>query len=115
MVRSKKEHAAVKFGPWLSKISYAAIIVSFGAVFWVYFDELQQIIGTKGLFAAIILLLLAFGIGWLFGGSPGMKKVLAFGTAQRNLAIAGVIAVLGFTDHSVLVMVMVTGVIGMII
>lgn len=114
MVRSKKEQAAVKFGPWLSKISYAAIIVSFGAVFWVYFDELQQIIGTKGLFAAIILLLLAFGIGWLFGGSPGMKKVLAFGTAQRNLAIAGVIAVLGFTDHSILVMVMVTGVIGMI-
>ena len=66
------------------------------------------------MFAAIILLLLAFGIGWLFGGSPGMKKVLAFGTAQRNLAIAGVIAVLGFTDHSILVMVMVTGVIGMI-
>jgi bile acid:Na+ symporter, BASS family len=115
MVRSKKENAAVKFGPWLSKISYAAIIVSFGSVFWVYFDELQNIIGTKGFFAAIILILVAFGIGWLFGGSPGMKKVLAFGTAQRNLAIAGVIAVLGFADHSVLVMVMVTGVIGMVI
>jgi bile acid:Na+ symporter, BASS family len=115
MVRSKKEHAAVTFGPWLSKISYAAIIVSFGAVFWVYFDELQKIIGTKGLVAAVVLILVAFGIGWLFGSTPGMKKVLAFGTAQRNLAIAGVIAVLGFTDHSVLVMVMVTGVIGMVI
>jgi BASS family bile acid:Na+ symporter len=114
MIRSKKEQAAVKFGPWLSKISYAAIIVSFGAVFWVYFDELQQIIGTTGFFAAVILILVAFGIGWLFGAGPGMKKVLAFGTAQRNLAIAGVIAVLGFTDHSVLVMVMVTGVIGMV-
>ncbi len=115
MIRSKKEPAAVKFGPWLSKISYAAIIVSFGAVFWVYFDELQKIIGTRGFFAAVVLILVAFGIGLLFGGSPGMKKVLAFGTAQRNLAIAGVIAVLGFTDHSVLVMVMVTGVIGMVI
>jgi BASS family bile acid:Na+ symporter len=115
MIRSKKEPAAVKFGPWLSKISYAAIIVSFGAVFWVYFDELQKIIGTRGLVAALVLILVAFGIGWLFGSSPGMKKVLAFGTAQRNLAIAGVIAVLGFTDHSVLVMVMVTGVIGMVV
>ena len=114
-VRSRKEHAAIKFGPWLSKISYAAIIVSFGAVFWVYFNELQQMIGTKGLFAAIVIILVAFGIGWLFGSNPGMKKVLAFGTAQRNLAIAGVIAVLGFTDHSVLVMVMVTGVTGMVL
>ena len=114
-VRSGKEHAAIKFGPWLSKISYAAIIVSFGAVFWVYFNELQQMIGTKGFFAAIVIILAAFGIGWLFGSNPGMKKVLAFGTAQRNLAIAGVIAVLGFTDHSVLVMVMVTGVTGMVL
>ncbi|MEI7433977.1 MAG: hypothetical protein WCJ93_06985 [Methanomicrobiales archaeon] len=115
MVRSRKEQAAIKFGPWLSKISYAAIIVSFGAVFWVYFSELRQMMGTRGLLAAIILILVAFGIGWLFGAGPGMKKVLAFGTAQRNLAIAGVIAVLGFTDHSVLVMVMVTGVIGMVV
>jgi BASS family bile acid:Na+ symporter len=115
MIRSRKEKAAIKYGPWLSKISYGAIIVSFGAVFWVYFDELQKIVGTKGFFAAIVLILVAFGIGWLFGSNPGMKKVLAFGTAQRNLAIAGVIAVLGFTDHSVLVMVMVTGVIGMVV
>ena len=115
MVRSKKEQAAVKFGPWLSKISYGAIIIAFGAVFWVYFDELQTIIGTKGFFAAIVLIFVALGIGWLFGREPGMKKVLAFGTAQRNLAIAGVIAVLGFTDHSVLVMVMATGVIGMVV
>ncbi|MEI6293687.1 MAG: hypothetical protein WCP36_08385 [Methanomicrobiales archaeon] len=115
MIRSRKEQVAVKFGPWLSKISYAAIIVSFGAVFWVYFSELRQIVGTRGFIAAIILILVAFGIGWLFGAGPGMKKVLAFGTAQRNLAIAGVIAVLGFTDHSVLVMVMVTGVIGMVV
>lgn len=115
MVRSRKEQAAIKFGPWLSKISYAAVIVSFGAVFWVYFDELQQIVGTNGFIAAIVLILAAIGIGWLFGGDAGMKKVLSFGTAQRNLGIAGVIAVIGFTDHSVLVMVMVTGVIGMIL
>jgi len=115
MVRSKKEQAAVKFGPWLSKISYGSIIIAFGAVFWVYFDEVQSIIGTKGFFAAIVLIFVALGIGWLFGRDPGMKKVLAFGTAQRNLAIAGVIAVLGFTDRSVLVMVMATGVIGMVV
>jgi predicted Na+-dependent transporter len=116
LVRSRKEQAAIKFGPWLSKISYASIIVSFGAVFWVYFSELSQIVGSKGFFAALVLVLVAFGIGWLFGGDdPGKKKVLAFGTAQRNLAIAAVIAVFGFTDHSVLVMVMVTGVTGMVL
>jgi predicted Na+-dependent transporter len=116
MVRSRKEPVAIKFGPWLSKISYAAIIVSFGAVFLVYFSELTRIIGTRGFFAALVLILVAFGIGWLFGGNnPGKKKVLAFGTAQRNLAIASVIAVLGFTDHSVLVMVMVTGLTGIVL
>ncbi len=115
-VRIKKEPIAIKFGPWLSKISYVAIIVSFGAVFMVYFHELTKIIGSRGFFAALVLILVAFGIGWLFGlNDSGRKKVLAFGTAQRNLAIAAVIAVLGFPDHSVLVMVMVTGLTGMVL
>lgn len=116
LVRSRKEQTAIKFGPWLSKISYAAIIASFGAVFWVYFHELSQIVGTLGFIAAVVLILVAIGIGWLFGGTdPRKRSLLAFGTAQRNLAIAAVIAVLGFPDHSVLVMVMVTGVIGMVL
>jgi predicted Na+-dependent transporter len=116
LARSRKEESAIRFGPWLSKISYAAVIVSFGAVFWVYFHELKEMVGSAGFFAAIVLILVAFGIGWIFGGKDPVKsKVLAFGTAQRNLAIAGVVAVLGFTDHSVLVMVMVIGVTGMVL
>lgn len=116
LVRSRREPAAIRFGPWLSKISYAAIIVSFGAVFWVYYKELHLMLGSMGFIAAVVFILVAFGIGWLFGGNdPGKNKVLAFGTAQRNLAIAAVLAVLCFPDHSVLVMVMVTGVTGMVL
>ena len=116
LVRSRREPAAIRFGPWLSKISYAAIIVSFGAVFLVYYKELHQMVGSMGFIAAVVFILVVFGIGWIFGGNdPGKNKVLAFGTAQRNLAIAAVLAVLCFPDHSVLVMVMVTGVIGMVL
>ncbi len=116
LVRSRKEQASIKFGPWLSKISYVAIIVSFGAVFLVYFGDLSRIVGSRGFIAAFVLILAAFCIGWLFGGNDsGKNKVLSFGTAQRNLGIAAVIAVFGFPDHSVLVMVMVTGVIGMVL
>jgi arsenite transporter len=116
LLRSRKEAAAIRFAPWLSKISYIAFIVSFIAVILVYYNELPSFVGTAGLLAAFIFILVAFGIGYLLGGKEkSTKSILAFGTAQRNLAVAAVVASLGFTNPnpSILIMVLLTGVIGL--
>jgi predicted Na+-dependent transporter len=115
-IRSKKEARAVRLTPWLSKISYIAFIASFVAVLLVYYQEIPDMIGTGGTIAAVIFILAAFAIGYICGwGSTGTRSVLAFGTAQRNLAVAAVIASLGFAERSVLIMVLTMGVIGLLL
>jgi BASS family bile acid:Na+ symporter len=116
LIRSRKEAKAIRFAPWLSRISYIAFIVSFVAVILVYYTELPSLVGTAGLLAAIIFILVAFGIGYLLGGKErSTRSILAFGTAQRNLAAAAAVAFLGFTDPdpSILIMVLLIGVIGL--
>ena len=116
LLRSKKEAGAIQYAPWLSKISYIAFIATFVAVLLVYYRELPAMIGTGGAIAAVLFILVAFAIGYLFGWSDtGTRSVLGFGTAQRNLAIAAVVASLGFTDRSVLIMVLTAGVIGLLL
>ena len=114
LIRSRKEAAAIRFAPWLSKIAYIAFGVTLVAVILVYYNELPSMIGAGGLISAIIFILVAFGIGYLLGGKErSTQSILAFGTAQRNLAVAAVVASLCFTNPSVLIMVLLTGVIGL--
>jgi len=57
-----------------------------------------------------------FAIGWLLGG-PGndTRRVLALGTAQRNIAAALVVGSQSFSDPRVVVMVIVVAIVGLII
>jgi bile acid:Na+ symporter, BASS family len=57
-----------------------------------------------------------FAIGWLLGG-PGndTRRVLALGTAQRNIAAALVVGSQSFSDPKVVVMVIVVAIVGLII
>jgi len=56
----------------------------------------------------LILVLVAFGIGYFLGGpNAEIRKVLGLGTALRNFAAAITVAALNFTDPDVLVMVLV--------
>jgi ACR3 family arsenite transporter len=126
-LRSKHEARAVRYTPWLSKISYIAFIAAFIAVFGVYYTQLPGIIGTGGFLAVIAFILVAFGIGYLLGGNrPGERAVSAFGTAQRNLAVALVLPILdqlltffipGFSifDPTALIMVLTVGIAGLIL
>src|SRR6266567_5182829 len=55
-------------------------------------------------------------IGWVLGG-PGndTRRVLALGTAQRNIAAALVVGSQSFSDPKVVVMVIVVAIVGLII
>jgi BASS family bile acid:Na+ symporter len=74
-------------------------------------------IGTGGIPAALILLVVAFGGGFALAGGPeAQRSVPGLGTAQRNLSAAIVAAAQNFGDDpEVITMVMVVGVLGLIL
>ena len=58
---------------------------------------------------------MGFGVGWLLGG-PGVdtRRVLALGTAQRNIAAALVVGGQSFSDPKVVVMIIVVAIVGLL-
>jgi ACR3 family arsenite transporter len=122
--RSGREEKVERILPWLDRTSYGAFFAAFIGVAYVFFDQLTAIIGAGGFIAMILFILAAFGIGYLCAGNePGMRGVFAFGTAQRNLAVALVLPFLDLVSHygssaydpDVLIMILTSGLAGLII
>jgi BASS family bile acid:Na+ symporter len=126
-MRSGREDKVARLLPWLDRTSYGAFFAAFIGVIYVFFDQMTAIIGYGGLTAIIIFIPAAFGFGYLLGGhEAGMRGVLAFGTAQRGLAVALVLPILDLLsryfipdssvyDPTVLIMILTLGIIGLII
>jgi BASS family bile acid:Na+ symporter len=97
-----------------SASSFAILLMLVGAII-LQFDSIISLIGTRGILAILIFLIVALGIGYLGGGSdPATRSVTGLGTAQRNLSAALVVGAQNFSDSpDVLVMVIVAGLIGL--
>jgi len=79
-------------------------------------DKVLQVFGTFGILAGLLFIALGIGIGWLLGGPDvDTKRVMALGTAERNIATALVVASQSFDDPKVVVMVIVVAIVGLII
>ncbi|WP_317064441.1 hypothetical protein [Methanoculleus caldifontis] len=66
--------------------------------------------------AAVIFLSVSLVAGYLLGGpGGGTRRVLAVGTAQRNLSAALAVATLNFTDPDVMVIILVVGLAGLVL
>ena len=126
-LRSGREARVARLLPWLDRTSYGGFFATFIGVMYVFFDQVTAVIGYDGLIAIIIFILAAFGFGYLFGGyEAGMQRFLAFGSAQRNLAVALVLPVLdlvsqyfipGYSayDATILIMILTLGLAGLIL
>ena len=134
--RSRYEAGTTGRAPLVTKISaiaLGAVFVGFlgAAVLGFFVGEIQLapgILGSQAILAALALLLVSFGIGFLLGG-PGVpdKRVLGLGTGQRNLAAATAVAAFCFLvpydgsilhlspNPGVITMVVVTGLVGIIL
>src|SRR4249920_2958093 len=98
---------------WISNVSLILLILLITAA---NIDKVLQVFGTRGILAGLLFIALGFGIGWLLGGSDGdTRRVMALGTAQRNIAAALVVASQSFADPKVVVMVIVVAIVGLII
>ena len=82
----------------------------------VNFRSVLDIFGTRGILAGLLFIAISFGIGWFLGGpDPDGRRVVALGTAQRNVAAAIVVGGQSFTDPKVVVMVVVVAIVGLLI
>jgi BASS family bile acid:Na+ symporter len=98
---------------WISNVSLILLVLLISAA---NIDKVLDVFGTRGILAGLLFIALGFAIGWLLGG-PGndTRRVLALGTAQRNIAAALVVGSQSFSDPKVVVMVIVIAIVGLIL
>jgi bile acid:Na+ symporter, BASS family len=116
VLRTRYENLAARVKPLLDRISNISLILLVLLITAANLDKVLQVFGTRGILAGFLFIALGFGIGWLLGG-PGAdtRRVMALGTAQRNIAAALVVASQSFNDPKVVVMVVVVAIAGLIV
>ena len=98
---------------WISNVSLILLVLLITAA---NIDKVLQVFGTFGILAGLLFIALGVGIGWLLGGPDvDIKRVMALGTGQRNIAAALVVASQSFDDPKVVVMVIVVAIVGLIV
>jgi BASS family bile acid:Na+ symporter len=79
-------------------------------------NNVLAVFGTGGILAGLLFIAIGFVIGWLLGGpDTNTRRVLALGTAQRNIAAALVVGSQSFSDPKVVVMVVVVAIVSLLI
>jgi BASS family bile acid:Na+ symporter len=115
-VRARSEAIATHMKPWLDWLSNISLILLIGLITVANVDKVMQVFGTRGILAGLLFIAFGFCVGWLLGGpADDIRRVLALGTAQRNIAAALVVASQSFSDPKVVVMVIVVAIVGLII
>ena len=79
------------------------------------FSSMIDLVGSLGILAGIIFIVVALVIGYLLGGSDSsIKSVMGLGTAQRNISAALVVGAQNF-DSDVITYLMVIALIGLVV
>jgi len=114
-IRARYEESAAKLQPTFAMAANIGILVLSVLGLVLNFSSMIALVGSLGILAAIIFIVLSLVIGYLLGGSDaGIKSVMGLGTAQRNIAAALVVAGQNF-DSDVITYLMVVAIIGFII
>ena len=114
-VRARFEGMAAHVKPWLDWVSNISLILLIGLITVANIDKVMQVFGTRGILAGLLFIAFGFCVGWLLGGPRNdIRRVLALGTAQRNIAAALVVASQSFSDPKVVVMVIVVAIVGLV-
>jgi predicted Na+-dependent transporter len=116
-VKARYQDTADELQPHMSQTSSLAILILLVGAIILQWDSIVSLIGTGGIAAILIFLVVSFAIGYFAGGSDaGTRSVLGLGTAQRNLSAALVVGAQNFADKpDVLVTVIVAGLVGLVL
>lgn len=115
-VKARFAVAAARMKPVLDRVSNLSLILLVLLITAANINNVLAVFGTHGILAGLLFIAVGFGIGWLLGG-PGMdtRRVLALGTAQRNIAAALVVGSQSFSDPKVVVMVVVVAIVSLLV
>jgi len=109
MVIRARYDDAKKLAPPLNQVSTVSVALALVAGLIIGLPQLIDAIGTGAFIAALLLIAVCLGIGFLLGGrTRGERWVTGLGTAQRNVSAALLIATTSFMDQpEVLILVLV--------
>lgn len=115
VLRARYARLATRLKSALDKISSISLILVVVLITALNIDKFVALFGTYGILAALFFIAIGLGVGWLFGGrTADLRRVLALGTAQRNIGAALIVGgTLG--DPKVVVMVIVIAMVGLIV
>jgi BASS family bile acid:Na+ symporter len=114
-VRAWFPDVAARTKPFLDKFSNLSLILLVVLITIANVNNVVAVFGTGGILAGILFIASGFVIGWLLGGpESSTRRVLALGTAQRNIAAALVVGSQSFSDPKVVVMVVVVAMVSLL-
>jgi len=116
-MKSRWEATAKELQGLMSSASSFAILLMLVGAIILQWSAIVSLIGTGGLVAILIFLLVSLALGYFAGGSdPATRSVMGLGTAQRNVSAALVVGAQNFSDSpNVLVTVIVGALIGLVL
>ena len=107
---------AARTKPLFDRLSNLGLIVLMLLITTGNVNNVLAVFGTGGILAGILFIAIGFVTGWLLGGPDvSTRRVLALGTAQRNIAAALVVGSQSFSDPKVVVMVVVVAIVSLLI
>ena len=103
--------------PHMAKASSVAILFMLVGAVILKWDQIVSLIGTGGILAIVIFILVSLVLGYFSGGKdPATRSVMGLGTAQRNLSAALVVGAQNFSDKpDVLTTIIVAGLVGLVL
>jgi BASS family bile acid:Na+ symporter len=115
-VRARYEPVALNYKPFFAQAANISLLILMVLMIILNFSDVIGLLGSGGLLASLILVVVTVASGYLLGGlgGPATKWVQALGAGQRNIAAAMVVATMNFGNDEV-VMVVVYSLIGMVI
>jgi BASS family bile acid:Na+ symporter len=114
-VRARYANAAASAQPIFAQASNLSLLILMVLMVVLNFNNVIGLLGSGGLLASLILVLISVGGGYLLGNFSGADNwVQALGAGQRNIAAAMVVATMNFGNDEV-VMVIVYSLIGLVI
>ncbi|MGB5843892.1 MAG: bile acid:sodium symporter, partial [Anaerolineales bacterium] len=114
-IKARYEESAAKIQPTFGMASNIALLTLVVLGLVLNFSSMIALVGTFGILAGIIFILISLIIGYLLGGSDrGNKNVLGLGTAQRNISAALVVAGQNFSSD-VITYVLVIAIISLVV
>jgi BASS family bile acid:Na+ symporter len=114
-IKARYEDAAAKIQPTFGMAANIALITMMVLGLVLNFNSMIALVGTFGILAGIIFILISLIIGYLLGGSDrGDKSVMGLGTAQRNISAALVVAAQNFSSD-VITYLLVIAIIGLVV